>query len=313
MVKILVFDTETTGLPLLPIFKDYNARTVFESSLLSQAGLTGSWPTVLDSWPSIIQLSYILYDTENPELSKIFDKYIDLPEGIIITEGSSDIHHITRETIKAQPEEKKATIKVALDEFLADVATADILVGHNVNFDRRMVIAEILRENKKPDTTPMDTTSMTDNSKYICTMVNSTKICGLPFTYIDKKTGEKKTFEGKLKSPKLSEAYYHFFGYEPTDLHNSLYDVVITLRVYGMLQTPKINVCNNTKITKLITDIAPSGIGCGIVSSSAAVLTSEPGGGVGGYKKRKTKKSKKTKKRKYKKARKTTKKRKYRR
>jgi hypothetical protein len=77
MVKICVFDTETTGLPPILDGKDWNARNVNDGKLLNFADLSNPssvWKHVLSSWPSIIQLSYIVYDLE---MSKPDDITID--------------------------------------------------------------------------------------------------------------------------------------------------------------------------------------------------------------------------------------------
>ena len=91
MVKICVFDTETTGLPPILDGKDWNARNVNDMKLLNYDDLikpSSVWKQVVSSWPSIIQLGYIIYDTEAPNNSKIFNKYIDIPDDVVITESS---------------------------------------------------------------------------------------------------------------------------------------------------------------------------------------------------------------------------------
>ena len=81
MVKILAFDTETSDrAPYIP------GTTRWENSkkLLSIKDLkkeNSMWSTLLVKWPSIIQLAYVLYDTENPQTqTKIFNKYIDIED-----------------------------------------------------------------------------------------------------------------------------------------------------------------------------------------------------------------------------------------
>ena len=65
-MKILVFDTETNDKP--PLMK--NGSWFTDKRLLSKPNLKkkngGLWSEMLDKWPHIIQLAYILYDTENP-------------------------------------------------------------------------------------------------------------------------------------------------------------------------------------------------------------------------------------------------------
>jgi DNA polymerase III epsilon subunit-like protein len=244
---------------------------------------------MIDNCPSIIQLSYILYDTETPDSSKIFNKYIDLPDNIVISEGSMAIHHITKEKIARAPPENRATIQEALNEFLDDVKEAEVVVGHNVQFDRKMVVAELLRLSIEDNLPQIH--FMMDDSNFECTMIQTTPICNLKFkqNYIDKKTGQPKFFY-KIKSPKLLEAYKHFFGYEPAGeaLHDALVDVVVCLRIFCSYKY-SIDICgSNPIITAYIKQISPEDYQC--PGESDIVQT------ISGGKKRKTrnKKSKKS-------------------
>jgi len=72
-MKVLVFDTETTGL-------QEKSASIYDKS----------------KWPYIVQLSYILYDlSSNSALIK--DNYIAIDGSIVISQESYDIHHISRE------------------------------------------------------------------------------------------------------------------------------------------------------------------------------------------------------------------------
>jgi len=272
MVKILVFDTETTDKPPAMPGSTWNERENFNKSLLTADGLDTSWSSVIHSWPSIIQLSYILYDTENPVDAKIFNKYIDIPDNIVITEGSMDVHHITREKIASAPSENRATIQDALNEFLEDVKIADVVVGHNVQFDRKMVVAELLRLSADDNLPQIH--DMMDESNFECTMIKTTPICKLEqkIEYKDKYTGKSKEFL-KIKSPKLSEAYKHFFGYAPTgeSLHDALVDVVVCLRVY-LAYNGLPDCCGlNDIITNYIIDFSPVDYKCPISDSNIEI------------------------------------------
>jgi DNA polymerase III epsilon subunit-like protein len=262
MVKLLVFDTETTGLPPKLPGSSWDERQTFDASLLNPDRLE-SWNTMLQTWPSIIQLSYILYDTDNPNSAKIFNKYIDIPDNVVISEGSMDIHHITREKIASVLPENRATIQDALHEFLDDVKKAEIVVGHNVQFDRKMIVAELIRLSAEDNLPQIH--DMMNESNFECTMVKTTPICNLTYkqNYIDKKTGQPKFFY-KIKSPKLLESYKHFFGYEPTGeaLHDALVDVIVCLRIFCSYKY-SIDVCGtNPIITNYIKQISPQGYQC---------------------------------------------------
>ena len=80
-MKILVFDTETTGLP-----------TERNASILSTY-----------KWPYIVQLSYLLYDTEQQMVLDYVDKIIKLPQNIRIPKEAENIHKITNEIYQEDP------------------------------------------------------------------------------------------------------------------------------------------------------------------------------------------------------------------
>lgn len=261
MVKILVFDTETTNLPPLFPGQTWNERSEYGKKLLNPNHIE-QWKDVLHAWPHIIQFSYIFYDTEVPKKAKIFNKYIDITheENIIISEGSIAIHHITKEKIAGMPSKDKTSIQETMSEFLDDLKNSDIVVGHNVEFDRKMVIAELLRMHEETHVR-----MIMDDSKFACTMIDTTEICKLQIKidYKDKKTGELKSFY-KIKSPKLTESYKHYFGYEPNPeaLHDAITDVVLCLRIFVKYKYDK-DVCGtNAKITHRIMKLSPEGYSC---------------------------------------------------
>ena len=294
MVKIFVFDTETTDkgpvgdTPGL----DYNEKRMIESALVEKnAGIaTSYWDQWVHLWPYITQLGYIVYDTENPQSAKIFDKYIDIPAGIEISPGSSKVTRIfttdedvvkkaivddetgqliTPDTsgifilsrIKETTPNKMIPISDAIAEFMEDLKTCDYVVGHNVDFDKKMILAELKRLNRDPDfygVLAMD--------NFVCTMMKTINVCKL----------EARTKFGKkyFKFPKLKEAYQTLFGYEPSGpaLHNAIIDVVICLRVFCKLGDPvDVDVCGtNDEITELINSFSPPEFQCPIKKAGKA-------------------------------------------
>ena len=73
-MKIMVFDTETTGLP-----KDYSG-SIYDSN----------------NWPYIVQLSYILFDCTEHKIIKNVDNIIRVKD---IPASSTKIHKITQNII----------------------------------------------------------------------------------------------------------------------------------------------------------------------------------------------------------------------
>jgi len=253
MVKILAFDTETSDrAPYIP------GTTTWENSkkLLSIKNLkkkNSMWSSLLVKWPHIIQLAYILYDTDHPAIkTKIFNKYIDIDDDVIISDESLAIHHISKDKIQKTDSKNRAKIQEALKEFLKDVKKADVIVGHNVAFDRKMIVAELLRLTKDKNEDKNIVTMMKDK-KFKCTQEITKPLCKL------KIMSSKECHQ--YKTPKLIESYEHFFGCIPKleILHDALIDTIITLRVYCIsLKTDPFDINHTNKtITDYIKKISP--------------------------------------------------------
>jgi len=197
-MKVLIFDTETTGLP------------------------EDSYASFHDSakWPHIIQLSYIMIDTETKEILEYVDRIVKLDTSVIISPESVAIHQITREKSETQG----IPIKDVLIEFVQSIQTADVIVGHNIIFDKRIITVELYRNNMK--------NCFYKNGGAIpeyCTMKRTIDLCAIP--RVNKKTGE--TYN---KFPTLSELHTKLFENAPKGTHNAIADVMICLRCYIMLE-----------------------------------------------------------------------------
>lgn len=217
MVKILVFDTETTGLPEKNV-------SIYDH----------------DKWPYIIQLSYIFYDISN-NTSVIKDDYINIRQDIEITQASYEKHQISREML----DEKGINIRVALQDFNRYLALSDIVIGHNISFDKRMIFVESLRNRIEQKFTLFINGTKICKSEF-CTMKNTADACGLTY--------QTRRGELKKKNPKLSELYQHLFpGVNiPENLHNSIIDVAVTTRCY-MKYCYNIDICTiNNEIKSLL-------------------------------------------------------------
>jgi len=192
-MKLLVFDTETTNLPpKVPLLQE-----------------------TLDLWPSIVQLSFILFDTTTYKYTE-YDYVIKTSEVI----ENDHIHGITNSINKVRGfafEDIYPIFKLCMDQ-------CDLLVGHNIQFDISMIRAECMRkqiqvEFKKP---------------IYCTMMASTHVCNLPH----------------YKWPKLEELHRHLFQEEAKNLHNSMIDVIVCLRCYLWMMC-KIDICKEIKKLKI--------------------------------------------------------------
>ena len=254
-MKIIVFDTETTGLPKKVIVPK---KTVGEEEHGDgvppiQYAVASETVTI---WPHIVQFSYIVYDTTINEILKVSDNIIKLPTDVVIPQECIHIHGITNE----MSANRGIDIDIVLSKFMRDVHLVDKVVAHNMNFDFNMIKAEVHRvmNHIYPHFTRR-TVEMIERykgylfilanlkEKLYCTMKNTISLCNIQ---IMTKTG--RTF---AKFPKLVELHEKLFGIAPKKLHNSLNDVVVCLRCYYQLEFG-VDICViNTKVQKKMSEL----------------------------------------------------------
>ena len=193
-MKVLVFDTETTGLP-----------TERNASLFAT-----------EKWPYIVQLSYILYDTDTKKMLKCKDDIIQISPLVNISPESIAIHGITPKIC----DRKGVPIMQALTDFNNIIQEADCIVGHNICFDKNMLIVECVRHK-----TPHYFSNNGWRKAELCTMRHFVIDCAI----------ERIDVKGKkyFKFPTLVELHKHLFNIKPKNAHDAMADVLICLRCYA--------------------------------------------------------------------------------
>lgn len=192
---ILFFDTETTGF--------YDDRSSPDA----------------ECQPYIVQLAARLCDDEGVSKSE-FSFIVDpgISDGISIPQRASYVHGITNEIAV----EFGVSSSFALSAFTHLYQRSELVVAHNVKFDRAIIETAIARHYGKllPLRKPL-----------FCTMEASTPIVNLPPT-------ERMVAAGfdKPKPPKLEECISHFFQETMENAHDALADVDACSRVYFMLK-----------------------------------------------------------------------------
>ena len=208
-MRVLVFDTETTGLPQTKILN----------------------PDTLHQWPTIVQFSYIIYDISLNYIVKSNDYIIKVPDNILISEESTKIHGITNEICS----KKGISIDDVLNEFFCYLRDVDWIIGHNVSFDINMIKVELLRIIYKNKLTSeqlkiykYDLHFISNYKNICCTLQDSIQFCNIQA--IDK------IGRPYLKYPKLTELHQKLFDSSPNNLHNSFNDILVTLRCFMKLK-----------------------------------------------------------------------------
>jgi DNA polymerase III epsilon subunit-like protein len=204
-MRVLVFDTETTGLP--------------QSKIIS--------PDTLKLWPHIVQFSYVIYDTDANDIVVSSDDIVKVGKDVVISDGSIELHGITKEI----SQNKGKNINELIDVFCNHLKSVDVLVGHNIEFDIKMLKVELLRfiysntiSDEKSIKYKNNLYDLSNFENIYCTMQKSIDLCGI----------KKQDKFGKEynKYPKLIELHQKLFNTSPDNLHNAFNDILITLRCY---------------------------------------------------------------------------------
>ncbi|WP_185873618.1 DNA polymerase III subunit alpha [Blattabacterium cuenoti] len=199
----LIIDTETTGLP-----KSY--KLPIDNT---------------DNWPRMVQLAWQCHDYMGNLIE--FKNFIIKPDNYEIPFNAFKIHGINNE--KAQKE--GYNLNFVLNEFKKIFKKSQCIIGHNLNFDKKIIECEFFRIKKN---------IFFKKKSLIDTKNVSINYCQLP------------GIKTKFKWPTLNELYYKLFGIEFTKKwHNAKNDVKATARCFlellriGIISDKDIGISNN--------------------------------------------------------------------
>jgi len=140
-MRLLVFDTETTGLP------------------------PRGAPPNPETYPHIVQMSFLFVDTETDRV-KEFDYIIKV--AVPIPEETTAIHGITQER-----SQKSGFDFVDIFNILRELLVqCDLVVGHNIEFDVNMLRAECMRHKVAFDI-PMNLFCTMRRSTELCGLISA--------------------------------------------------------------------------------------------------------------------------------------------
>lgn len=169
---ILVFDTETNGLP-----RDWKAPV-----------------EDLDNWPRIIQLAWQQFTPEGKKIAE--HNYLIRPNGFELTKSAQEVNKITQEML----EKDGVSIEHALKMLQTSLEITTKIVAHNISFDKKVVKAEFIRAGNKEVLDKMH------EIEKICTMFSSVKFCDIPGPY-GKKWPKLEELHKKLFNEEIKDAH----------------------------------------------------------------------------------------------------------
>ena len=175
-MRILIFDTETSGLN--------------------------------PQWNVILQLSYQIVDTDSWTTQKTVNHYFAWPENKArVTQEAINVNGLTEEVLSSK---QLSDRKSALEEFVTDKDSCELLIAHNLEFDKKFIIAACREEGVK--------FANSGWAQSYDTMKRTTNYCQIP-----------KDWGNGYKWPKLTElADCLGVDYSQIALHDSAGDVELT-------------------------------------------------------------------------------------
>jgi DNA polymerase-3 subunit epsilon len=195
---ILVYDTETTGLPLWQEPSDHPDQ------------------------PHITQIAAQLCDEDDGTILASMNTMIR-PDGWTIPEDVARLTGITTEKAAACG----VSITIALDLFFSLWERAALRVAHNESFDARMVRIEIKHNPRHVDAIGDYAERWKDGAAF-CTANASKPILQLPPTA--KMLASR--FKNQFKTPNMAEAHRFFMGKDFANAHSAAADVAACKAVY---------------------------------------------------------------------------------
>ena len=243
---VLVFDTETTGLPK-------NSWANFQPYYYSKNDKKYSSSEESD-FPHIVQLSFILYDNYENKILISNNELIKIPENVEITEGSYNIHKISKEQTQSI---NNREINFALNDFMQAFYMSDIVVAHNISFDRNLILVELLRCSKEKNLcndSNIYTKYLNDfyyNKKEYCTCNFGSDECKI--------LKINKLGNPYYAKPKLQYLYNYLFNNSNIDtnkLHDAFTDLLLCFRCFCKLRYNQDIYYIDNKIKILIDDLA---------------------------------------------------------
>ena len=231
----LVFDVETTGLLPSKMSNIEGTKNREVRELSRKKHDETKYPITyknvadsLESLPYITQISWVLIDAQQHNIIESYNEYIRLPVGVVVPEIVTQITGITAETCAR----RGVNVVDAMAAFAQAFFRSSTVVAHNFAFDRTMICAEVERHRSElyrrvPYISCMfhpDSDSTLGVHQYD-TMFRTMKICQI---YREKKNGGAIS----LKPPKLVELYRTLFHETPSNLHNSMVDVLVCARCF---------------------------------------------------------------------------------
>jgi len=218
--KVIIFDTETSGLPMRNPGGKFGTREEYWDYFNN------------DAYENSRILSIAWYYTDNFQRHNLdttkINNYIRKPDTFInIDPESIKLHGITLDIANELGIPFQESIDKDNNGLGCKIEECVYIVAHNVMFDIHILMNELYRINKFNCIDKIKT--MLNTGKCICTGQIGKNVCKL--NYKSQLKWASKKNNANYKMPKLKEFYLHIFGKEPEDQHSAGGDVKALIEI----------------------------------------------------------------------------------
>ena len=193
----LFFDTETSGLPKFVKGVRFPNPALYDKHYSSAR---------------LLELAWLGYNGKHEFCRK---QYIIKPNNVKISKASIKIHGLTMEKCLSEG----IDINEVFDEFEKDLSFVDWIIGHNVDFDYNIILAEAYR-NKRYSLI----TKLTDTNRF-CSWIYATNFFNLP-------------------KNNLGYLYHHLIGKEHKNSHRAMGDTEAVKDIFFELERRNTGHCS---------------------------------------------------------------------
>ena len=158
-------------------------------------------------WPELLQLAWICFDNKNQASRR--NLFSIKPYGFELNSDAIKYHGLTIERLNIIG----VDVKSVLYNFLEDIKSCDLIVGHNINFNLNVIKAAMIRNG-------MDV-EWFDKKKSFCTMKNDYSISLM-----------NKNGANTDKYPKLVDFFNTIHKTTLVPVHSAMFEVVLTNQCY---------------------------------------------------------------------------------
>lgn len=233
-MKLLFLDLETTGLPIVikyGKYYPYSQLQYYDSSRIVQLALLVYETKECDSNTSSKIDNSNTNDSNMSNIANVYNKPYNNPANYVLTKEYNyiikpDGYKIENEKLHGISHDMANFVGIPFVDVVKlikqDLMTGDLLVAHNLVFDKNILLSELYRYKL------LDECKIIESLSTFCTSIQCTNITKI------------RRYKHKYKQPKLTELYRFLFNADIINLHDALFDTRAMVKIFFELMQRKL-------------------------------------------------------------------------